>query len=204
MSTAPGCLLFALPRRLMGRSPVAALPDGLALPVLDTATVDPLDLPAAIRARNAARACRERLLRAGLSPLVTRDAGGELVGFVERVYAIAAELKRARAFVITHGADEVARRRADLELELIGASPAAIPGLKSALKALDQRGRHASVVQGEIERLVARLQAAVAELEALQAKLEAPDAEALIHEVRAWHQSAKLALDAFVQTVGEL
>lgn len=200
-----GCLLFAIPRALLGRRAPAALPDGIALPELDTTAADPADLPALVRARNAARQCDALLRKADLGSVATLDAGRELAGLVGRVYAMGPALKGARAFVQAHSPDRVARERADLELEMIGSSPAQIREMKQAIAALDERTTHAGSVQQEIDRLSARLVAAAAELEALHARLGAslgsPD---LVHEVRAWHQSASLAMNAFIETVGEL
>lgn len=201
----PGCLLFAIPRALVGRRPAAALPDGLALPDLDTAKVDPVDLPALIRARNAARRCHERIVRADVSSVATRDAGRELVGWVTRIYAMGPALRDARAFVVVHAPDKVARERAELELELIAGTPEQARELAAAMKALDRRSQHAQVVRAEVDRLAARLVTAAAELEAFDARLgaAAPFGD-LVHEARAWQQSATLAIEAFATTVGEV
>ena len=69
----------------------------------------------------------------------------------------------------------------------------------------EERQEHAGAVQGEITRLSDRLATAASELEALAARLGADlGSDALLHEVRAWHQSTELALTAFADTVGEL
>lgn len=201
----PGCLLFAIPRALVGTRPAAALPDGLALPELDTTRVDPADLPAMIKARNAARRCHERIVRADVAVVATRDAGRELVGWVTRIYAMGPALREARAFVVVHAPDKVARERAELELELIGGTPERARELAAAMKALDRRSQHAQVVRAEVDRLAARLVTAVAELEAFDARLGAALGSAeLVHEARAWQQSATLAIEAFAATVGEV
>lgn len=200
-----GCLLFAIPRALLGGGGRAALPDGLRLPELDTAATDPADLPALVRARNAARGCDALMRKADLGELATQDAARELVGLVGRIYAMGPALKQARAFVEQHSPDRVARERADLELDLVGSSAARIREIKAAINALDERSRHAGTVQLEVDRLSARLVSAAAELEALHARLGSQLGSAdLVHEVRAWHQSAELAMDAFAKTVGEL
>lgn len=204
-SARPGCLLFAIPRALLGGGAATALPDGLMLPELDTQAVDPIDLPALIKARNAARRCHELVKKADLGSGPTRDTARELTGWVERVYAMGPALKEARVFVAQHAPDRVARERADLELDLVGSTPAQIRSLKAAMAALDERAVHAGTVQTEIDRLSSRLVAAAHELEALHARLGATlGSGELVHELRAWHQSATLAVDAFVQTVGEL
>lgn len=204
-SARPGCLLFAIPRMLLGGGAAGALPDGLALPDLDTATVHPSDLPAMIKVRNAARQCHALLEKANLGDGATRDAGRELVGWVIRIYAIGPRLKQARGFLVRHATDTVALERAELELELVGSSPERIRELKAAMKALDERARHSKTVAAEVDRLSARLISAAAELEALHARLgSALGSDDLVHEMRAWHKATELALDAFAKTVGEI
>ncbi|NCG21665.1 MAG: hypothetical protein GWP91_21835 [Rhodobacterales bacterium] len=206
MSSEPsGCLLFAIPRVLLGASSFKALPDGLALPRLDVGTVSPKDLPALIKVRNAGRACEALLCKADLGDVATGDAARELAKWIGGIYAIGAKLKSARAYVLLHAPDRVAREQADLELEMVGASAAAIPLLRKQLGALKERAVHAQAVCAQIEALQIRLQMSASEVEALHARLgRALGSEDLVHEVRAWRQAASLALDAFVDTVGEL
>lgn len=206
MSAKPaGCLLFAIPRALLGASSPKALPDGLALPRLDVEAVSPEDLPALIKTRNAARACESLLRKADLGHVATGDAARELSKWIGGIYAIGAKLKAARSYIVLHAPDRVAREQADLELEMVGASAAAIPLLRRQLESLKERGAHAQAVSLQVEALQIRLQTSATEVEALHARLgRALGSEDLVHEVRAWRKSANLALDAFVETVGEL
>ena len=200
-----GCLPAPI-ARLMGLSRATpALPDGLVLPTLDTSKVHPTDLPVLIRVRNTARSCHQRLRRADMATSASVDASRELVGWVGSLYRVGQRLQDARGFVIAHAPEEMARAKADLELELLEAGVERIPALKQQMAALQQRQLHAASVTGEITSLSDRLATAAGELEALSARLEADlGSEALLHEVRAWHQSTELALSAFAETVGEL
>jgi len=200
-----GCLLLALPRALLGGRQVPALPEGLALPVLDTQTIAPEDLPVLIRARNASRVCHGLVQRVAAEGASGHAVGEEFVGLVGRIFQMGAGLQRARGFVSDHHPDKVARDRADLELELVGASSEQIPELRHAFKALDARAAQVADVQREVERLATRLASTTEELEGLRERLaDAGDPEGLLHEVRAWHQSAALAIEAFDETVGSL
>ena len=204
-SQRPGCLLFAIPRVMLGRSAPAALPDGLTLPTLDTASIDPIDLPRVIRVRNAARSCHQHIRKAKLAESATLDAGRELVGWIASLYSVGARLREGRAFVLEHGPDKVARLKAEVELELLEASFDQIPQMKRQLKALDEHAGHTASVRDEVAQLQRRLETAAVELEALSARLgtEIGTLE-FVHELRAWHSSTDLALEAFSDTVGEL
>lgn len=205
-SEARGCLLFALPRLLVGRPKRAALTAATPLPKIDVRAVHREDLPAVVTVRRAAEGCRKALERA--DSRVSAEVRLEVMEQVGALFGshleIATRLMEARAYSHQHGVDEVARQKAELEMQLVGASVAEIKELKAAMVAVDQRASHTGAIDEAAARLRARLVAAGTELEAVQERLGSHlGSEELEHELRAYQRSADLALEAFTSTWSE-
>ncbi len=194
-----GCLLFAFP------SGGPALPDGARLPALPRSRIHRHDLPAAERAQRAAEGAQGALLRDDVPAAVLTDLGRELAQLLGSVHTLAERLAEARGFLGRNDPDLLARERAEIELKRLEAGAAELLELKRSSAALEERSALADRVRGQIGTLEARLAAAGRELEALRARIESrSDAEELAHEVRAYHRSAVLALEAFEATRREL
>ncbi|HHO49579.1 MAG TPA: hypothetical protein ENK18_01620 [Deltaproteobacteria bacterium] len=203
MSNRNGCFLFGL----SGRSTQAVLPDSAALPRLTAARFHDTDMPALRRAQLAAHRSQQSLLSKdhGVSDKVTLDLCRELSQLLQAIHRLGEHLAEARGFLLRNDTDHLARERTELELRRLGADAAQLVALKQAEAALGERAVLVERVRGEVGGLEARLVAAGQELEALCARIEArSNTEDLAHELRAYQQSAGLALDAFEATRAEL
>lgn len=203
---ARGCLLFAIPARILGGRRPKLLP-GPNLPALDPSKTHRVDLPVLVKARRAAEGCVAALSRTqeGVGPAVLRDVGEHLAGLLGHVYAMGERLAEGRRFLEAHDPDRLARERSELELELVGAQAGQIQDLKRAMASLERRAGHVGKVAQEVDQLASRLGAAVAELQELEARLAAElGSEELLYELRAYQQAAELALEAYNQTWREL
>ncbi len=158
-----------------------------------------------VRARRAGAAGLGLLSRPSGLAAAAEDLAVRLVAVVEGVFAVGRRLAEARAFIEIHSTEHVAREKADLELAMIGASPEVIRSHRRDMAAIDARVRLSSRVIGEIPALEARLLAAGSELEALNVRMGTGcEAEELVHEMRAYQQSATAALEAFESTWSEV
>lgn len=203
--SAQGCLLFAIPARLLGRGRTA-LP-GPVLPTLPTSRVHRDDLPALVAARKAAEGCVASVgaRRGDVADGVVADVAGKVAALLGHVYAMGERAAEARAYLDAHAPERLARERTDLEMELVGASADQIVQLKRTLASLERRAASVGKVDGELARLKGRMGAAVAELKELEARVGAElGADDLMHELAAHQQAAELALQAFGETWKEL
>ncbi len=201
-----GCLLFALPRALLSRAR-PALSQGVSLPHFPADRFHREDLPALVRARRSAEACRGWLYGKthDISPVVIDGVAREVAGLTSRIYDIGIRLAEGRAFLVEHSADQLAHERAELELRRLEAHAHQLVELKRAHDALERRASLVGQVEAEVSRLSARLVSAAAELSELGARLGSlVGSEDLDHELRAYQRSAELALEAFAATWKEL
>ncbi len=144
-------------------------------------------------------------LRGVAGSAVVVEVAAQVVGVVSSLDAVARRLGEARAFIQRHRPDALARERADLELSMIGASPAAIREHRRSLESLEARARLAGELGHRIETLTARLASGGHELEALHARIGASlGDDLLMHELRAYQASARAALDAFEEAWREI
>ena len=202
-----GCFLFGIPGLLLGTGKSRALSAAEDLPKLDMSRVHRDDLPALVKARRAAESIRKHVDTSNkrVSAEVRADVMSKVARLLGAIYGLGERVLEGRDFLDKHGPDGLAREKADLELELMGASVVQIREIKAAMSRLDERASHSDKVVGAMEQLRARMISAGAELQALDARLGAVlGTEELEHELRAYQQSAELALDAFQQTWIEL
>jgi hypothetical protein len=202
-----GCFLFGIPAMVLGTRRSPALSSAIDLPKLDVAKVHRADLPALVKARKAAESVRKQVLSSDkqISAEVRADVMSKVSLLLEAIYALGERVLQGREFLEKHGPDGLAREKAELEMELIGASVVQIREVKSAMDRLEERAAHSGEVIEALDKLKARMISAGAELQALDARLGSVlGTEILEHELSAYQQSADLALDAFQQTWTEL
>lgn len=166
-------------------------------------------MPALRKAQVAAHRAQQILVSKdhGVSESVIADLCRELSQLLGAIHRLGERLGEARSFLERNDADALARERTDLELRRLEADASQIIALRKAAASLDERASLAERVRGEVGGIESRLVASGQELEALRARIEAgaaDSAEDLSHELRAYHQSASLALDAFESTRSEL
>lgn len=202
MSNRNGCFLFGL----SGRSAQPMLPDGAVLPKLTASQFHRDDMPALRKAQVAAHRAQQHLISKdhGVSEAVTFDLCRELAQLLTAIHQLGSHLAEARTFLARNDTDALARERTELELRRLEADAAQLVALKKAEAALSARAALAERVRGEVAGLEGRLVAAGQELEALCARVEARTTDDLVHELRAYQQSASLALEAFEATRAEL
>ena len=172
------------------------------------------DKPAIRRARASAEASLLSLA-AGRRELgsASTDVAQEVIKLFSRICAVAEELARARRFVSDNEPDQLARQRADVEVKALGASMADRAANDVALKAMQERGKHAVAVKGEIGVMNARLLAAVVSLETLNTRLaraalstdeRSTRVHGVLEDLKAQHDEADRALQAYAATAREI
>jgi len=202
-----GCFLFGIPAMLLGTRKSPELSAAADLPKLDPKLFHRDDLPALVKARRAAESVRARVVssKKRISAEVRADVMSKVARLLGAIYSLGERVLEGREFLEKHGPDGLAREKADLEMQLVGASVAEIREIKAAMGRLDERASHSTQVVDAMDKLRARMISAGAELQALDARLGAVlGTEELEHELRAYQQSAELALDAFQETWIEL
>lgn len=196
---ARGCFLFALPGRAS-----AALP-GVSL------RAPPAGVHAADRARVAAarRAAEGAIAAIGVSG-ASPEVAGAVASKVAAVWAGAADLAvalgRGRTFLEEFAPDQLARKRAELEIRALEVSASELRAIDQERAAQEALAERASEVRGDVAVLQARLEAVIATLEALRGSAEriAVGGAGLLDELEAEEAEAKRALDAFGRTMSEL
>lgn len=193
---------------------VAQITQGPAMPAIAWERIDQEDRPAIQRARASAEGCLGALQRSKRELGPAADAvATEMITLFRKVCAVAEELSRARRFVKENNPDAIVRERADVEVRQIGAAMAEKTALDAALKAMEERGKHARTVDGEIGVLNARLMAAVATLETLNARLTRASlsaeertarVEGVLDDLKAQQAEAERALQAYAATAREI
>jgi len=177
------------------------------MPRLDHTQVHRDDLPALVTARNAAESVQKHIVgsRKEISPAVRADVLTNVARLLSAVYTLGAKIRDGREFLDKHGPDGVSREKAELEMQLLGASVPEIREIKAAMKRLDERAARSADVARAVATLRARMISAGSELNALDARLGAVlGTEALGFEIQAYQQSVDLALDDFQRTWGEV
>ena len=192
---------------ILGATSAPRLSAAAALPRLDHTRVHREDLPALVTARKAAESVRKHVVesRKDISAEVRADVLTNVSRLLEAVYNLGIKIREGRDFLEKHGPDGLSREKAELEMQLLGASVDEIREIQGAMKRLDERAARSADVEKGVKTLRARMIAAGSELQELDARLGAVlGTEDLEHELRAYQQSAELALDAFQQTWLEL
>jgi hypothetical protein len=172
------------------------------------------DKPAIRRARASAEGCLHAL-NVGRRELgrASEDVAREVIKLFTRICAVAEELARARKFVRDNDPDQIARQRAEVEVKALGASFADRAANEATLKAMEDRGKHAVAVQGDVGVMNARLIAAVVALETLNTRLareslSKEERSARVHgvldDLKAQHDEAERALQAYAATAREI
>lgn len=142
---------------------------------------------------------------ADMPAVARRDVEERVCDLLAHIYDIGVHLADARAFTAANSTDAIAKEKAEVELALVGASAAEIRPLKATMTRLDGRRSLAQRVEADARTLAVRLQSAGSELEDLHARLSATaEPDALLHELRAYERSARLALEAFATTEAEM
>ncbi len=199
--------MFGIPGMLLGVRKSKALTGAVELPKLDPSKMHRDDLPALVKAKKAAESVQKRVLgsKKAISAEVRADVMSQVAKLLGAIYALGEKIQEGKEFLDKHGSDGIAREKAEFEMQLVGASVAQIRELKSAMARLDERAAHSGEVSDALDKLQARMISAGAELQALDARMGAVlGTEELEHELRAYQQSAELALDAFQKTWTEL
>lgn len=202
-----GCFLFGIPAAILGTRSSPRLTAAAKMPRLDPSSVHREDLPALVRARNAAASVQKHILASpkDLSLEVREDVLHNVSRLLGAIYTLGTRLKEGRQFLETHSADGLSREKAELEMQLVGASVDEIREIKGAMTRLDERAARSGEVASVVDTLRARMVSAGDEIQALDTRLGTVlGTEDLEHELRAYQQSAELALDAFQRTWVEL
>jgi len=228
----PGCLggaalaigavflapLLALYGLITGKK-LAAQGERPRLPYLALGRVHSEDRAHLSRAGKAAEQCIDLLFDAQGQPrelgeAAAKEVASEVQQLLQKIYELGEQLAQARAYNRRHDPDEIARKQADLELQLEeAASVEERSSLREAMEALEERARHTATVRTEVRALAAQLAAASNVLETLQARLSrsvvdpsdrSAGTEEVLSEVRRHQQDAGRALEAYAATAREL
>jgi len=210
--------LLALYGLITGRK-LAAAGERPRLPYLALGRVHSEDRPHLARAGKAAEQCIDLLLDASGEPRELGEAAAgevasEVQQLVQKIYELGEQLAQARAYTRRHDPDEIARKQADLELQLEeAASSEERASLSEAMEALQERARHTATVRSEVRTLAAQLTAACNVLETLQARLSrstvdpterSAGTDEILADVRRHQHDAGRALEAYAATAREL
>lgn len=202
MANTPGCLgqLLAIPQSILGGPKL--LENKRTMPAIPR-TAHQTDRPLINRIKKSASQCMDAVAKDDSA--AAWAVAEELVELVRRNWALAERLGEARRLIKQNDGDTLARRQTDIEMALVGADAAELRSLKMAQKALDRRRKLAIKLESDVQTMAGRLAQSAEEMDAFVLKIQDQiGSEDVLHEVRAYQQSANAAIDIFAKTKEEL
>ncbi|MBT3224061.1 MAG: hypothetical protein HN348_33755 [Proteobacteria bacterium] len=202
MANTPGCLgqLLAIPQSIIGGPKL--IENKRAIPPIPR-TTNQTDRPVLSRIHKSASQCVATITKDDSA--AAWAVAEELVELVRRNWSLAERLAEARRLVKQNDGNALARQQTDIEMELVGADAAQLRSLKMAQKALDSRRKLTIKLESDILTMAGRLAQSAEEIDAFVLKIQDEiGSEDVLHQVRAYQQSANAAIDIYVKTKEEL